>query len=377
MKPVLFAIALCLSMSVAAQQQYIQLRFSPVNTPFAAGKKDYFPSKKGFYLYENCMYDLILRDKKQYQARVIAIKKDSVVFCTAFNKAHAKQQKRHLDTLTIAPQTIQALRLIGDRSAGIYRRVSLRKYRCEFVTDTLPRRLHIDTIALYTNDTTTYELLPYLTDQGLNLLYEEEGYTYYFQGRLTKDSVRFVRPHFNPDTIFRRRHIAWLLPTGVNQINGLAMGLHTGNIMGERLTVNGINTSIDFITMFITMRSAFELFSHLEVKNEEDSLDTDLYLTRLNGISLSMGGTILCHDIRGIALNGGVCIAFKTRGIILSGITNQIHDFKGIVIGGLRNASVHGRGLQIGLVNTCKNFKGLQIGLWNVNGKRKLPFLNW
>lgn len=35
------------------------------------------------------------------------------------------------------------------------------------------------------------------------------------------------------------------------------------------------------------------------------------------------------------------------------------------------------KGLQIGIRNKSDNMKGIQIGLWNVNGKRKLPIINW
>jgi hypothetical protein len=36
-----------------------------------------------------------------------------------------------------------------------------------------------------------------------------------------------------------------------------------------------------------------------------------------------------------------------------------------------------GRGVQIALFNSSMNFKGIQIGLWNKNQKRSLPFINW
>ena len=35
------------------------------------------------------------------------------------------------------------------------------------------------------------------------------------------------------------------------------------------------------------------------------------------------------------------------------------------------------RGLQIGVVNKSKNLRGIQIGIWNVNQKRRLPLINW
>ncbi|MEI9809216.1 MAG: hypothetical protein WDO16_15890 [Bacteroidota bacterium] len=64
-------------------------------------------------------------------------------------------------------------------------------------------------------------------------------------------------------------------------------------------------------------------------------------------------------------------------GLVITGSQNVISDFRGVAISLLRNLSVRGAGLQIGLLNICKHMKGVQIGLWNVNSKRKLPFINW
>jgi hypothetical protein len=35
------------------------------------------------------------------------------------------------------------------------------------------------------------------------------------------------------------------------------------------------------------------------------------------------------------------------------------------------------KGLQIGFVNKTIKLKGFQIGLWNKNGERSLPLINW
>jgi hypothetical protein len=35
------------------------------------------------------------------------------------------------------------------------------------------------------------------------------------------------------------------------------------------------------------------------------------------------------------------------------------------------------RGLQIGIFNASKHTKGVQLGIWNKNEKRKLPIINW
>jgi hypothetical protein len=364
--------------ATAQPAQFTQLRFVPKKGSFNAGEKDYQPGKNGFYLYENCIYTLLLGEEKQYNARIIGIKKDSIVFTTHFNAATAAKQKNSFDTLTVAPSVISVIRLIGDRILGIFHNVAMKGYTCEFVMDTMPKRMYIDTIQLYTNLPGKYELVPYLTSQGPDLLYEEGGFTYYFQGRLTKDTAALAnnRPK-KDDSVFRTKNIAWALPTRANKINGWALGLHTGQIFGRTLTINGLNTSADVPAMFVSMMSSMDILQKVPLASLGDSSNSDWFITNINGISLSMGGLLRCRNINGIAVNGGTCSALRTRGIIVSGGYNTIDDFKGISICGLRNVSVKGRGIQVALINVCKNFKGLQIGLWNVNGRRKLPFLNW
>lgn len=363
---------------MAQPGQYTLLRFVPKNGSFTATEKDYQPGKKGFYLYENCIYTLLVGKDKQYHARIIGIKKDSIVLATHFNAAVAAKEKSNFDTLTISPAAITTIRLIGDRAIGIFHNVSMDKYRYEFVTDTLPKRMYLDTIQLYTNLPDKYELVPFLTDQGLNLLYEENGLTYYFQGRTAKDTARLAarRPK-KDDSVFRRKNIAWVLPTRANVINGLALGLHTGQIYGRQLTINGLNINADVPAVFVSMMSSVMMLMKIPLASISDSADTDWHITNINGLSVSMGGLMRCRNINGLSLNGGMCAGMKARGLFVSGGYNVFTDFKGISIAGLRNIAAKGRGIQIGLLNTCKHFKGLQIGLWNVNDKRKLPFLNW
>ena len=371
---------LCLYISGIAQpKQYVQLRFVPKQDNFSAEKNDYQPGKKGFYLYENCIYTLIIGNSRQYNARIITISKDSILLATHFNAAVAKKQKTVLDTLSISPADIRTIRLIGDRTMGIFHNIELKKYRYEFTTDTLPKRFNIDTIHVYTNMPQQYELLPFLTAQGLDWLYEEDGDTYYFQGRHQKDTTAAVQSKWQKkdDSVFRKKNIAWALPTRANQINGWAIGLHTGQIFGRKLSINGLNTSADVPAMFVSMMNSMNILQKVPLASLPDSADTDWYITKINGLSLSMGGLMRCSNINGIAVNGGICMALHTRGIIVSGGYNTIEDFKGINICGLRNVSIKGRGIQIALINVCKNFKGVQIGLWNVNGRRKLPFINW
>lgn len=65
------------------------------------------------------------------------------------------------------------------------------------------------------------------------------------------------------------------------------------------------------------------------------------------------------------------------NGLAISPILNFHHEIKGVSVAPLANVGQKCRGLQIGLYNSCKDFRGVQIGGWNENGKRKLPFINW
>jgi hypothetical protein len=38
---------------------------------------------------------------------------------------------------------------------------------------------------------------------------------------------------------------------------------------------------------------------------------------------------------------------------------------------------MHGKGVQVALYNKSMDFRGVQLGLWNVNGRRSLPLINW
>lgn len=67
----------------------------------------------------------------------------------------------------------------------------------------------------------------------------------------------------------------------------------------------------------------------------------------------------------------------KINGVSLSPLFNIHHTTNGVTIAPIANVSQKCRGIQIGLINHCKNLKGIQIGFWNKNEKRQLPIINW
>ncbi len=114
------------------------------------------------------------------------------------------------------------------------------------------------------------------------------------------------------------------------------------------------------------------------------------YSEIINGLNISTGSWCDCSYngltfaavgqygkmSNGFSLAGGWNIIDKQNGVQIALIANNSYHMKGVQISGFNFINT-GSGLQIGILNRSKNFKGIQLGLWNVNQKRKLPIINW
>ncbi|MGN7759086.1 hypothetical protein ACTJIV_16565 [Chryseobacterium sp. 22532] len=85
--------------------------------------------------------------------------------------------------------------------------------------------------------------------------------------------------------------------------------------------------------------------------------------TVTNGLELSLSSNISAPSV--------------TNGAAVSPLYNFHHTTKGVAISTFANVSQKCRGVQIALINVCKDSRGIQIGFWNENEKRKLPLINW
>ncbi len=348
------------------------LKFKRNGSAFNPGKDDYQPGKKGFYLYENCIYDIVLKNDMVYNAGIVKIKKDSIVFTTHVNRQTAILYREFFDTLTISPAAIKKIRLLGDRIMGLYSNIHLRNYNFEFVKDSLAKRMAADTLT-DTIYSIRYLIKHYITAQGIDPIYEPIDT---LKKKSSIQDVVIAPVVAKQDTILYRRNFIWFLPFNANKVNGISLGVHTGNINGKKIQINGININADMGSMFITMFSAFHFFDAANVRVLSDTLSTDGKIS-INGLGISGGGIMYGKKLNGLFVNGGICESNNANGIFITGGLNYFQSVKGISIGGIRNTAVKCTGLQIGFINSCKYLKGLQIGLWNVNSKRKMPLINW
>src|SRR5262245_39820202 len=104
------AIFICMSTYSNAQDSLSQdLYFiKKGRQPLFNEKKDYFPSRNGFYIYRNCIYDLVLKNKLLVSAKIIDIKNDSIYYTAYINDDAAEKNKANQDTFSIHPSSIRS-----------------------------------------------------------------------------------------------------------------------------------------------------------------------------------------------------------------------------------------------------------------------------
>lgn len=220
------------------------------------------------------------------------------------------------------------------------------------------------------------------------------------------------------DSIQRHTQIFSLSPMSkkVDKVNGLVLGLgHVDNKNVENQVINGLNVEANpapaagALYAFIALMYFDEVIKNNKIKIVKDS-DEDYLIknmksisslklnglnvssgcffveTNMNGLNISAGnkfsnfnglsitvlGTIADHQ-NGIAV--GLCNVNNDLSGSTVGLYNQSYDLKGLHIG-VFNQTRMNHGLQIGIFNKS-NSKGFQLGVWNVNNKRSMPFLNW
>jgi hypothetical protein len=191
---------------------------------------------------------------------------------------------------------------------------------------------------------------------------------------------------------YKIRNVIWTTPVSKNtKINGLAIGLMAVPwIKAESLKITGLNIDASpfavFGGVFAIAGTIFSPFNTTKERQDEpkdlgsrdvfpDSL-TGLPDTDIKGLSLS-AELFKNYELRGVGINGFISFTEQTNGLEITGIMNLHYSFKGVIVAGLRNKTTTGKGLQIGLINSCKKGRVVQIGLINRIGKRIVPIINF
>ncbi|UWX60721.1 hypothetical protein N0B40_00285 [Chryseobacterium oranimense] len=101
-------------------------------------------------------------------------------------------------------------------------------------------------------------------------------------------------------------------------------------------------------------------------------------MNKINGMQLSiinMEPTVT----NGLEVNisSNISAPSVTNGVAFSPLYNFHHTTRGVAVSTFANVSQKCRGIQVSLINVCKDSRGIQIGFWNENEKRKFPLINW
>lgn len=331
----------------------------------------------GFYLFRNCIYEIDLKNKQRLSGRLIDITKDSLSFTNFFNENVALKAQSTLDTIKIHYRQLDKLNLITDRSLGWYEKHSFDNFDFIFRKDTTNYKNESNWQEIFSNDNQEYELVPHLTAQGINLLFEENGRTYYFYGSgMTKPDRSKM------DYIYRKKKFIWYTPSKVEEINGLAIGLYTKNIKNsvfnerDSLVVRGLALELNPFAVFSLMNPRFNGPYPDSVNIYFEKLKKD-WQVKVNGVNISLVNTINEMEIRGLNITPMLTVIDEVHGVSISGINNFSYILHGVSIAGIRNRAMITKGVQIGLFNKSTDLRGIQIGLWNTNAKRSLPIINW
>lgn len=198
----------------------------------------------------------------------------------------------------------------------------------------------------------------------------------------------------NIDIAYKTRNVIWGTPVSKNtKINGVAIGFLTVPMFeAELLVINGLNIEASPFAVFGgvfaivgTILSPFDfLTKHKSAPDSSGFRDFFPYftdsisgrsLTAINGLSISTGLSRI-DNLRGIGINALTSFPDEVKGLEVTGIMNFHYSFKGVIIAGFRNKTTTGEGLQIGLFNSCKEGKVVQIGLLNRIGNVTTPIIN-
>jgi hypothetical protein len=336
----------------------------------AFARPDYMPGKKNFYIYRNCIYFFKFRDKQSYWLKVTDIRNDSIYYTRYYNLLTPWRNRDLVkpDTFRVHPSFIKAIGREEIGKEGIFRMHSLRSSRFIFTRSDHAKGFehHFDTVTythLKSSYWVKYERIPHLTKKGVGKLQETVFSTY-------------VPPVETPPKTYRDRNVIWFTPSNANTIRGVNIGLLTMSWKENKpINIYGVNLNADVLSAFLGV-FAIAYLSDNSFANMADTVEYD-YVGSMKGLSISAGGLISSSRVHGLSINGMTFFANEMKGLLITGTQSFSSKFVGVMISGLRNKSVKGRGLQIGLLNVCRDLKGVQVGLWNINGKRKLPFINW
>ncbi|MDR3026266.1 LA_2272 family surface repeat-containing protein [Chryseobacterium sp.] len=195
-----------------------------------------------------------------------------------------------------------------------------------------------------------------------------------FAAVLLFNSLVYASDRLKADSL-KPRFIAASPSKNVRNVNGILLKYYDKEDHFKPKKVNGLGMGFNFLGIFLPPLMLFNL--QLPGNNDYVVIPREKMNT-INGLQLSlinMEPTVT----NGLEINvsSNINTYAVTNGVSVSPFFNLHHEMKGVSVAPLANVGQKCRGIQIGLYNKCEDFRGIQIGGWNENGKRKFPLINW
>lgn len=161
----------------------------------------------------------------------------------------------------------------------------------------------------------------------------------------------------------------------VRNVNGILFKYYDEEDHFKAKKVNGLGMGFNFMGIFLP---PLMLVNLRLPRNDDYVIVPREKMNTINGLQLSLINMepTVTNGLE-ISVSSNMDTYAVTNGMSVSPFFNLHHEMKGVSVAPLANIGHKCRGIQIGLYNKCDDFRGIQIGGWNENGRRKLPLINW
>jgi hypothetical protein len=176
------------------------------------------------------------------------------------------------------------------------------------------------------------------------------------------------------------RYVIWFMPSKAEAIHGIAINSWFSSAhFNDDILINGAQVQISPIAVFpcIYNIAALAQGSYLQGYIEKcNNLSPGKSRKTINGVNITIADWGI-HKLNGCEINLMSSEVIYVNGVSISGLHNKNKERHGLAIAGVSNLSAESRGVEIALFNNSRDFRGVQLGIWNINHKRSLPILNF
>lgn len=142
-------------------------------------------SGKGFAIKMEAIYSMEFADGQRYESSVVkSITQDSISITNFFNENAAKLAGQPFKLITYPLSSLKYVRFIDDRMLSLYSKRNIRK-NFNLIVKKMDRAKMCPAVIQFRDRNNEMKVCHfYLTSQGYDLLYENNGRVYYMEGKI-------------------------------------------------------------------------------------------------------------------------------------------------------------------------------------------------